>query len=257
MYKCQANFLHREKLMSETDNLNAAAKPLQFGISAEFPCGYLPAEQERILVYCDDTPLSPALYSALQERGFRRSEDQVYRPHCESCQQCLSIRVPIAKFKPSKSQKRLINKCRGFDIVYSNQIKDNYYPLFEKYINQRHHDGVMFPAEPSQLSSFAKCTWAKPYFIEVYDRGNLIAVAVGDDTHIALSAVYTFFDPDYDKFSLGTFLVIEQINLSKRLNRDWLYLGYYIKDCNKMNYKTNFKPFQVLQDNEWSEHTEL
>ncbi|WP_343821791.1 arginyltransferase [Psychrosphaera haliotis] len=226
---------------------------LKFALSKTFPCSYLPDHQERLLFYADELPLSPEIYSILQSNGFRRSESMAYKPHCDDCNECKSIRVATHSFQPSKSQKRLINKCKNFDVRISHVVSENYYPLFEKYINKRHEDGTMYPAEPSQLDSFTNCDWLTPYFVEVYDGDKIIAVGIGDETNDALSAVYTFFDPDYDKYSLGTLIVLKQIDYASVLHKQWLYLGYYIQACAKMNYKTNFKPFQVLHDTNWVE----
>lgn len=224
----------------------------KFGLTAEFPCGYLDNKQERLLVYADDEPLTADTYALLQNNGFRRSEDIAYRPHCSDCNACQSIRVIVECFKPSRSQKRIINRCKSFTIQISEQIKPSYYPLFEKYINNRHKDGVMFPAQPSQLDSFAKCSWLKNYYLELYDDDQLIAVAIGDETENALSAVYSFFDPNYSSFSLGTYLILQQIDLAKTMNKQRLYLGYFISECSKMNYKNQFKPYEILTSLGWT-----
>mgnify|MGYP005989670665 CR=1 FL=1 len=226
---------------------------VKFGLSSTFPCGYLDDEQEQLLVYMDEHPLSPALYSALQSQGFRRSEDQVYRPHCPKCQACQSIRIPLDKFIPSKSQKRILNKAKAFTLGFSDQVKDSYYPLFEHYVNEKHKGGVMYPAELSQLLSFTTCNWMDKIFVELYENETLIAVAISDVTPNSLSAVYTFYHPEYESFSLGSLMVMQQIHLAKQLGKEWLYLGYFIKNCNKMNYKTRFRPFQILTAGTWIE----
>ena len=226
---------------------------VKFGISTSFPCGYLDNEQERLLVYIDEQPLSSIIYTALQEQGFRRSEDQVYRPHCESCNACQSIRLPVGKIKLSKSQKRLLKKASSFQVKITDKPNSDYYPLYEKYINTKHIGGVMYPAEPSQLDSFITCKWMPPIFIELYDGKKLIAVAITDTTPDSSSAVYTFFDPEYSRYSLGTLMILQQINLTRQLNKPWLYLGYYIEDCNKMNYKIRFSPYQIRVGDKWIE----
>lgn len=223
----------------------------KFGLSKEFDCSYLPDHKEQLLVYIDEEPMTQERYTFFQQEGFRRSQDTVYRPHCQDCNACQSVRLEVAKFAPSRSQKRIINKSKAFEVRISHNVKESYYPLFEKYINQRHHDGVMYPAEPSQLESFAVCDWLKPWFIEVYDDTKLIAVGVSDPSSISLSAVYSFFDPEYAAYSLGTFLVLKQIELAIKSNRTHLYLGYFIADCQKMNYKTNFKPYQIRTAGRW------
>ncbi|NVK26049.1 MAG: arginyltransferase [Gammaproteobacteria bacterium] len=228
---------------------------VKFGLSTTFPCGYLEHEQERLLVYIDEQPLSPALYSALQSQGFRRSEDQVYKPHCQQCNACQSIRLPVSKTLLTRSQKRLLKKASGFHIRLSNKVKSSYYPLYEQYINQKHKGGVMYPASPSQLESFTQCTWMPPIFIELYDNESLIAVAITDSTPDSLSAVYTFYAPDYAKYSLGTLMILQQINLAKQMNKSWLYLGYFIEQCEKMSYKTRFSPYQIRIGEQWHEET--
>lgn len=226
---------------------------VKFGLSTTFQCGYLEDKQERLLVYLDDQPLSPMLYAALQNQGFRRSEDHVYRPYCTSCQACKSIRLPVYKFKPSRSQKRILNKAKHFRIEISQEYKPHYYDLYEKYVNVKHLGGVMYPANKSQLDSFASCDWMEQLYVELHDDDKLIAVAICDLSPESLSAVYTFYDPDYASYSLGTLMIIQQINLATHMHLPWLYLGYYIKNCDKMNYKTKFSPYQMLKDGHWCE----
>lgn len=226
---------------------------VKFGLSATFDCGYLEDKQEQLLIYIDEQPLSPTVYSALQNQGFRRSEGHVYRPHCDNCNACQSIRLPVDNFKFKSSQRRILNKSREFSVKLSNSVSDKYYPLFETYINTKHLDGVMYPANQAQLDSFVKCDWMDKVFIELLDQDKLIAVAICDVTPDSLSAVYTFYDPDYFKYSLGTLMILQQINITKQLDKKWLYLGYFIEDCEKMNYKTRFSPYQVRRDDIWFE----
>lgn len=225
----------------------------KFGLSKEFDCSYLPNKKERLLVYIDEQPMTAEQYTQFQNEGFRRSQDIVYRPHCDDCNQCQSIRIDVHHFKPSKSQKRISNKNRNFEVKINSNVSAAYYQLFEKYVNSRHSDGVMYPAEPNQLDSFVECEWLSPLFIEVWDNDQLIGVGISDPSSTSLSAVYSFFDPDYSGYSLGTFLILKQIEIAQQTNRKYLYLGYYIKDCQKMNYKTNFKPYQIRKHELWYE----
>lgn len=229
---------------------------VRFGLSTTFPCGYLEQEQEQLLVYIDEQPLSPYLYSALQEQGFRRSDDQVYKPHCPNCNACQSIRVSPYKFAISNSQKRVLNKGKIFHLNMTTQPKSEYYQLFEQYVNIKHKNGVMYPATPDQLNSFINCDWMEQLFIELYHDNKLVAVAITDVTPDSLSAVYTFYDLDYEKYSLGTLMILHQINLVQQLSKTWLYLGYYIDDCDKMNYKTRFTPYQIRKSSLWLEVNE-
>ena len=223
----------------------------KFGISKEFPCSYLSNKQERLLISVDPQLNTTEGYSWLMSQGFRRSGDQVYRPHCVNCNACQSIRLPVDNFKPSKSQKRLFKKNQHFTLKVSSQQQDNYYPLYEQYINSIHSDGAMFPANYEQYQSFLANYLTKQYFIETWHNEILICVAVTDDLPDALSAVYTFYHPDYKKSALGLYSILKQIEFSQELNKEFLYLGYQIDECNKMNYKNRYFPYQILKDEEW------
>lgn len=229
---------------------------VKFGISTTFPCGYLAHQQEQLLVYIDEQPLSPKIYTMLQRQGFRRSDDQVYKPHCPNCNACQSIRISPSRFTPSTSQKRVLNKGKAFKLNISTSAKPEYYPLFEHYVNAKHQSGVMYPASPEQFASFTHCDWMEQLFIELYHGERLIAVAITDVTPDSLSAVYTFYDLDYEKYSLGTLMILQQIKLVEQLDKSWLYLGYYISDCDKMNYKTKFRPYQIRKSSHWFEISE-
>jgi len=223
----------------------------KLGITKAFPCNYLPNQQERLLVAVDQVLHDSEHYSWLMQQGFRRSGNDIYRPHCVSCQACQSIRVINALFKPSKSQKRLLKRCQHFTVNLSYEIKPNYYSLYEEYINNIHYDGSMYPATPEQFKSFTDNDITEQIFIEIWHDNKLISVAVTDDIPNALSAVYTFYHPDYRKYGIGVLSILKQIEISQQLEREFLYLGYQIDDCSKMNYKNRYKPHQILVENQW------
>ncbi len=223
----------------------------QLGITQEFPCSYLPNQQERLLVATDPRLHDKEHYSWLMSQGFRRSGDQIYRPHCQHCNACQSLRVLAKQFKPSKSQKRIIKKNQAFSIIVSNELKNDYYALYERYISEIHTDGAMYPPSPEQYKSFLKTYSFEQIFIEIYDETELISVAVTDVLEQALSAVYTFYHPDYRKNSLGMFSILSQIEITKQIGKDYLYLGYQIDRCQKMNYKNQFYPHEILYQNSW------
>ncbi|MGB1198004.1 MAG: arginyltransferase [Thalassotalea sp.] len=223
----------------------------QLGITDNFPCNYLPDQQERLLVATDPRLQNSEQYGWLMSQGFRRSGEQIYRPYCENCQACQSLRVLVNDFTPSKSQKRVLKKNKNFTVATSTTLSDSYYPLYEQYINQLHHDGSMFPANYQQFTSFLSSGLTQQLFIEIYADNQLVAVAVTDVLIDALSAVYTFYHPDFKSSSLGVFSILTQIETSKNLTKQYLYLGYQIDQCKKMNYKNKYHPFQILQDNCW------
>jgi arginine-tRNA-protein transferase len=225
----------------------------QFGLTAQFPCSYLANQQERLLVAVDEELQSPAGYAFLMSQGFRRGGEQIYRPHCINCQACRSIRVLASQFKPSKSQKRVIAKNRHFRVNIATTITEDYYLLYQLYINTVHKDGAMYPATKAQFNSFIlenkKLT--NQLFIEVWHNEQLISVAVTDELFDALSAVYTFYHPDYKKSAIGVFSILSQLQLSKKLQKKYLYLGYQIDECKKMNYKNRYFPYEIFQENNW------
>ncbi|WP_354624618.1 arginyltransferase [Psychromonas sp. MME2] len=228
---------------------------LNIGLSKAFPCSYLDQQEEQLLMLIDPENNAKRFYPLLLAQGFRRSGDAVYRPHCQQCSACQSIRIPIRHFAPSRSQKRLSNKNKAFTIIQSQQVKACYYDLYENYINQRHSDGVMFPATQQQFNEFIHSSWNNCFFLEIYDQNRLICVAITDivteASGTAWSAFYCFYDPTYSHYSLGKFALLTQLKLAKKENIDWLYLGYYIKDCRKMNYKTQFTPHQRFINGQW------
>lgn len=224
---------------------------LKFGITQNFTCSYLPDQQERLLVAVDPRLHNSQYYSWLMHEGFRRSGDQIYRPHCQGCKACHSLRIIVAEFQPSKSQRRLMKKNQHFELKMSSEVKDIYYPLYENYINTLHTDGTMYPANVEQYQSFIKSKITEQIFLETWHNDKLISVAVTDKLLDALSAVYTFYHPDYRSSALGVYSILNQIALTQKLNKNYLYLGYQIDACRKMNYKDKYFPHQLLIENQW------
>jgi arginine-tRNA-protein transferase len=237
------------------NNQKSQLPPLNIGITAPFPCSYLADKEERLIMLIDSEMNAPYFYPSLLAQGFRRNGDQLYRPQCDLCQSCHSLRVPVELFSASRSQKRIMNKNKAFNTRLATQTNSNYYPLYQNYIDTVHQDGSMYPATLEQYNGFITSTWNQPLYLEVYDEDKLIVVSVIDQVQSrstkAWSAFYCFFDPSYQKHSLGKFAVLSQLKLAKQHGVDWLYLGYQIDACKKMNYKTEFKPHQRFINNEW------
>ncbi len=226
--------------------------PARAGLSQEFACSYLPNRQEQLLVILDPSCYSSDKFESLLALGFRRSGNQIYRPHCPTCSACSSVRVLAQEFIETKSHKRKLNKAKTrFEVKYSNQDRPQYYALYSKYISLRHQDGSMYPPDKTQFQSFLLCSWLNITFIELWDQDNLVAVAVTDCMDKAISAIYTFFDPDYEQYSLGTVMILQQLIFAKAQNKHYVYLGYQIDECPKMNYKTQFLPAQKQVKDQW------
>jgi len=224
---------------------------MKFGITPPSTCSYLPEQNEQLLVFVSEQQPTVNEYNLLIGAGFRRSGEQIYRPHCANCNACESIRIPVEQFIPSKSQKRVLKRNQDLSIRISHSDQANYYPLYESYINQRHADGSMYPATPAQYQGFILSPWDKALFIELYFHDELIGVAVTDNLMFSLSALYTFFKPGEEKRSLGNFAILQQIALAKSMNKPYLYLGYQIDACQKMNYKQNFMPHERFFNDKW------
>jgi len=228
---------------------------LQFGLTSTFPCSYLEEQEEKLVMLISPEKYAKDYYPLLMSIGFRRSGEDVYRPYCINCQACQSLRIPCASFVLSKSQKRLWNRNKHFTIQKSKTAKESYYPLYERYINEIHSDGLMYPANQEQFDSFITSTWGNISFIEIYDKDILISVSITDElvtsTSSAWSAFYCFYSPDYLQHSLGKYAVLQQLRLASDRGVEFLYLGYYIQQCQKMNYKNQFNPHQRFINQEW------
>ena len=124
---------------------------MKFGITQSFSCSYLPDEQEQLLVYAENNDFQAWRYSQLIQVGFRRSGEQIYRPHCPACKACKSVRIPVNAYTPSRSQKRLLKANQGFRVQLVSETKSTYYPLYERYITERHADGSMYPPSRTQF----------------------------------------------------------------------------------------------------------
>ena len=226
-------------------------KYFQFGLTKSFPCNYLANENERLIVVTNGQYINNENYQRLLMSGFRRSGDQVYRPHCQQCKACESIRIPVKEFKPSRSQKRILATNRDLEARIVFKANDSYFPLYQNYINSNHRDGSMYPANKEQYTNFIFSEHISQLFIEIYQQEKLVAVAVCDNLVNSLSALYTFYDPTLSKRSLGKYAILKQIELSKKLHKHYVYLGYQIDSCAKMNYKSQYYPHERLQNENW------
>lgn len=221
-------------------------------VSVSHQCDYLPARQSQSAFIDPAQVISPDLYEYLLSVGFRRSGKFVYKPHCEGCQACIPCRLAVNTFKISKSQKRILNKNKDLtSTIIPSQFSQEHFDLYLKYQKYRHAGGSMEKFDQASYRDFICQSIGQGYFIETRLNGELVAVAVTDVYKNANSAVYTFFDPELQKRSLGTYSILKQIELTKEQKKLYLYLGYYIKECKKMAYKISFKPLEKYQNEQW------
>ncbi|MBT7951785.1 MAG: arginyltransferase [Gammaproteobacteria bacterium] len=231
--------------MSQEQKLNFYATP-------PHDCNYLP-DRAAITLFADPHfKKNTRLYSALADCGFRRSGEHLYTPHCDNCSSCVPVRIPVNEFKPSRNQKRTWKLNRNLTINRLDAVFNvEHYSLYEKYLLSRHTGGGMDNPTPDSYMQFLTASWAKTVFYEMRLDNTLVAVAIVDIMENALSAVYTFFDPDYSQLSLGRFAVLYQIEEAKKQELSSLYLGYWIENCKKMSYKDEYQPLEYYRNNDW------
>ncbi|WP_285274957.1 arginyltransferase [Halopseudomonas bauzanensis] len=226
---------------------------LKFYATQPHPCSYLPEEQAVTLFLDPQQPIQSDTYSQLSELGFRRSGEHLYRPHCAQCRACVPARIPAADFVPNKQQLRIHKRNRDLQVTTRRPVmNEEIYQLYSRYIIARHSDGDMFPPSREQFQSFLVSEDAFCEFNEFRLDGRLLAVAVTDRLNNGLSAVYTFFDPDESRRSLGRYAILWQIEQARRSGLPAVYLGYWIRNCRKMNYKTEYRPLEMLINQRWT-----
>lgn len=221
--------------------------------TAEHPCGYWHERAARDLVLDPRDTQLPSLYAGALAMGFRRSGEHVYRPHCAQCRACVSVRIPVAGFQPNRSQRRCLKRNADVAVSIVDAVRSTErFVLYQRYLHSRHRHGGMDEAKPADFDAFLRCAWSPTRFLELRAGGRLLAVAVTDCLPNALSAVYTFFDPDEAGRSLGRLAILRQLQWAREAGVEHLYLGYWIEDHPKMDYKSGFRPMQALQGGRWS-----
>jgi arginine-tRNA-protein transferase len=228
----------------------ATMSDIRIGLTESHACSYLPDQLERVAIVLDSTIKSPQNYERLLANGFRRSGSMIYQPYCDRCSSCQAIRLPVHDIQLSKSQKRLLNQSKNVRWEMKSQLDDNWFTIYQHYINARHQHGSMFPPNRNDFLQFSECNWLDTRYLHLYLDNQLMAIAVTDIMPQCASAFYTFYDPD-SSLSLGTLAVLMQLEYCKLEHKPWLYLGYQIDECTAMNYKVRFHPHQRLVNQRW------
>jgi len=222
--------------------------------TGEHDCGYFTDRRARDLVLDPRDPDLALAYPNALAQGYRRSGGHVYRPQCPSCNACTPVRLPVRDFRPDRSQRRCLrDNAEVVDRMLLPLRTPEVFDLYRRYLHARHGDGPMAETSEDDFDHFIASPWSPTRFMELRLHGRLLALAVCDTTHDALSAVYTFFEPDAPARSLGTLAILRQIEWARRTGREFIYLGYWIDGHPKMHYKSRFRPLQVLDGSQWRE----
>ena len=239
-------------MTTEAMSGNPSLNQLAFYASRPHACSYLPGRETVNLFTAPNAPMNMVIYSRLADFGFRRSGSHVYRPRCPSCQACVPVRVPVAAFRPNRSQRRCLQRNADLRAIPRKAaFDDEHFALYRRYLGSRHAGGGMDDPQPDQYLAFLTSDWAETLFVEYRLGEELLAVSVLDVLEQGLSAVYTFFDPEQRERSLGRFGVLWSIAETDRRGLGWLYLGYWIGACRKMHYKQEYRPLELFLDGQW------
>lgn len=228
-------------------------KQLRFFLTAPAPCPYLPGKMERKLFTHLHVLDGPELNDSLTQAGFRRSQNIVYRPACENCSACRSVRVLAAQFKPSRTQRRVFKKNADLNrSIEAALASDEHYALLLRYVRARHPDGGMEDMSYADYLSMVEDTAARSQVCEYRDdSGKLLAAALVDQLSDGPSLVYSFYDPGSISRSLGTYIILDHIDQAQKNNLPYVYLGFWIQNSDKMRYKAQYRPLEVLRPNGW------
>ena len=227
--------------------------PLRLRVTRSQKCAYLHDQTEQRLA--TDISDHPDSHDRLAETGFRRVENWVYKPACPGCSACLPIRVKAEDFAGSRNITRIraANKdLRRFDS--HGQLTLDHYDMFQRYLGLRHEDGQMASMSFEEFSAMILNSPIDTTLTEYRDsEDGLMGCILIDRQRDGLSAVYSFFQPDQTKRSLGSFMIVDLIDRCKEIGLPYAYLGYYIEQSRKMSYKARFKPYQIFIDGVWQD----
>lgn len=232
----------------------------QFYVTGPQPCPYLHGRAERKLFTALTGDRARELNNALSRQGFRRSQNVVYRPSCESCVACMSARIRVADFRPSRSQRRVLKRNAGLiRLGTSAWATDEQFELFRRYLDRRHADGGMADMDIFEFAAMIEETPVRTRVFEYRpparngEAAPLAAVCLTDILDDGLSLVYSFYDPDRRADSLGTWMVLDHVEMARAAGLPYVYLGYWVPGSRKMAYKAAFGALEIHKGGVWQD----
>lgn len=233
----------------------------QFYVTAPQACPYLEGRQERKLFTALQGEQAQKLNDALSKQGFRRSQNVLYRPSCAECSACLSARIRVADFKPSRTHRKILKAASHLRRnATSPWATEDQFTLFRRYLDARHADGGMADMDVFEFAAMIEETPIRSRVIEYTrtagpgEKGRPLAcVSLTDVFDDGLSMVYSFYDPDLQHLSLGTFAILDHIEIAREAGLPYVYLGYWVPGSRKMGYKANFPALEIYKSGVWSD----
>lgn len=226
----------------------------QFYVTAPQPCPYLPGRMERKLFTALQGDAADKLNNSLSKQGFRRSQNVLYRPSCSDCAACLSARISVEDFRPSRSQRRTLNRNAHLRRrATSAWATEDQYELFRTYLDARHADGGMADMDVFDFAAMVEETPIRSRVIEYTDAEtrDLTAVCLTDVLDDGLSMVYSFYSPDMPAQSLGTYMILDHVEIAHEAGLPYVYLGYWVPGSPKMGYKASFSGLELYRHGHW------
>ncbi|MGJ8604004.1 MAG: arginyltransferase [Marivita sp.] len=226
----------------------------QFYVTAPQPCPYLPGRMERKLFTALQGEAADKLNNSLSKQGFRRSQNVLYRPSCSDCAACLSARISVSDFRLSRSQKRTVKRNAHLTRRASSAwATEDQYELFRTYLDARHADGGMADMDVFDFAAMVEETPIRSRVIEYTDNTtrDLQAVCLTDVLDDGLSMVYSFYSPDVPAQSLGTYMILDHVEIAREAGLPYIYLGYWVPGSTKMGYKASFSGLELYRHGGW------
>jgi leucyl-tRNA---protein transferase len=229
----------------------------QFYVTAPQPCPYLAGRMERKLFTALQGDQAEAMNDTLSKQGFRRSQNVLYRPSCADCCACLSARIRVDAFQPTRSQRRVMKRNSQLQRhVTSAWATEDQFDLFRRYLDSRHADGGMADMDVFEFAAMIEETPVRTRVLEYIGQGpsgrrHLQGVCLSDVLDDGLSLVYSFFDPKMAANSLGSYMILDQIELARQVGLPFVYLGYWVPGSPKMDYKARFSGLEIFHDGKW------